>query len=242
LPGEDQGTHYHVSRLEFTPSEPNIEKVTIEGPNGEDIRATVHIASVASADDGMKLAEKVFLAAVDWIVFRYDVAIENIQLSRPQFYPLNPPEGFGAQVRSSASIDSSLTVNLALTPTEIKSELEQPPLPGEHYYGLFRAARQSQSHVEEFMLHYHIMLMLCNRKYPKGEQRRVDNFIKTKEPLVPQTPDPRDPKKKETIYTWLRNELAHARKNVDLNRTKSEMKDRLHRLMDLTKQAIKQYP
>jgi hypothetical protein len=221
--------------VEFTSNERNIEKVMIEGPNGEDICATVHIASVASPDDGKTLAEKVFLVALDRIVFHYDVAIESSRCTGKQFSSLNPSEGFEAKIRSSSSIGATLTVNRALTQAQLKPQLAQPSLPGERNYGLFRAARQSQGHVEEFMHLYHILLMLRN-----DSQSEVDRFIEGQDPGVLKTLSPHT-SKMETVYTRLRNEFSHKRDGVDLDRTKSEMRDRLRELMSLMKQAIEQY-
>ncbi len=42
----------------------------------------------------------------------------------------------------------------------------------------------------------------------------------------------------ETVYTRLRNELAHQRAGVNLDNTKAEMSNRLSRLIALTKRAI----
>ncbi len=42
----------------------------------------------------------------------------------------------------------------------------------------------------------------------------------------------------ETVYTRLRNELAHTRPGVSLHNTKTEMASRVGELVALTKRAI----
>jgi hypothetical protein len=121
--------------------------------------------------------------------------------------------------------------------TGLKAELEQPAPPGERNFRLFRSALQSASSVEEFMHFYNIMLMLFDDDQP-GAQGRVDEFIRREEPGVASTPHPRFPNVHETLYTRLRNELGHNRKDVNLDHTKAEMRKHLGGLISLTKRAI----
>jgi len=46
----------------------------------------------------------------------------------------------------------------------------------------------------------------------------------------------------ETVYTRLRNELAHKRAGVNIDNTKAEMANRLGGLIALTKRAIELHP
>ena len=76
-------------------------------------------------------------------------------------------------------------------------------------------------------------------------QDDLDEFIVAQDPTVPQPskpPRPKRPKKpkrdKETDYTRLRNEFAHKRDGVDLQKTKADMADQLGGLITLAKRAI----
>ena len=87
---------------------------------------------------------------------------------------------------------------------------------------------------------YQILLMIFS-----DTQDFVDDFIEQHDPNVPQEVKPSRPKKttkrkrlKETVYTRLRNEFAHKRDGVDIQRTKAELADWLCRLIALTKRAI----
>ena len=72
-------------------------------------------------------------------------------------------------------------------------------------------------------------------------QEAVDAFIFSAEPKVPRTKSPIK-SSMETVYTRLRNELAHRRVGTNIESTKSEMTARLNDLIALTKRAIELYP
>ncbi len=226
--------------LVFNPSEPGVEKVEIEGPNGDEIRTTVHLASVASHDDGKALAEKVNTAASNRIAFNHLIAIENARITSHEFLALDPQPGVLTPAAAFYFLNSWAVRRppIGVAAAELKTELELTSPPGEHNYGLFRSARQSSSAVEEFMHLYNILLMIFN-----DSQADVDASIVREDPAVPQTQHPLKAfGVMETVYTRLRNELAHKRPGVNLNNTKGEMANRLGELIALTKRAIELHP
>jgi hypothetical protein len=222
--------------LEFNPNKPSVDKVAIEGPNGNEILSTVHLASVASSADGIAVATKVHRATMDRISFCHNIAIENGQMTDSDFSPVNPPPGFHMAANpgyfSLTGHEARFVVGLSAA--HLKTELEQVS-PGEHNFSLFRSALQSTSPVEEFMHLYNILLMLLG-----DDQAKVDKFVLDEDPSVPLTPDPRPNHqwKMETVYTRLRNELGHNRPGVNLDVTKAEMAKHLGGLIALTKRAI----
>lgn len=236
-----KGNGLKFDLLEYDPREHDVEKVEVEGPTGKEIRVTVCLASVATREAGHAIAVKVSTATLDRIAFAHDVAIEKVQHVEAHFSPLIPQPG----VVTLDPLTLTATGQVAwlvrgLVPGHLKTELEQAALPGEQYFGLLRSARQSASPVEEFVHLYHILLMLLG-----DSQAAVDRFIVSEDPAIPQT-QYRHPKKAksvlETIYTRLRNELAHRRAGVNLEDTKAEMASRLPGLIALTKRAIEMSP
>jgi hypothetical protein len=216
--------------VEYNPNMAGVEKIEIEGPNGFEIHATIHLPSVASVNEGREVAEKALWAALDRISFHHDIAVEN---------PLRTAEQYSPPFAVNAFANVGMRVGLVpgIDPAKLKDELEQASPPGDSYYKLFRSARQSMSPVEEFMHLYNILLMLYNDRQPA-----VDAFIKSQEPKVPNTPSPHKPGVKETVYTRLRNELGHKRAGVNLEDTKREMGHWLPGLIALTKRAIALHP
>jgi len=231
--------------VEFNPNETGVDRVEIEGPNGDEINITVYLASVPSHDEGRALATKVNTAALNRICFCHSISIENARSTGDQFPPMNPQPGvIEGTVSTSLGYSWEIRSAVSIPAAQLKTELEQPSLPGENKYGFFRCALQSISPVEEFMHLYNILLMIYN-----DNQSDVDSFIASEDPTVPQTRQPeikRPGKKhsrknavmKETVYTRLRNEFAHRRAGVNLDNTKSEMFNRLGQLIGLTKWAI----
>ena len=217
--------------VEFNSNKPGVGKVEIEAPNGFEIVATVHLASVASRDEARKLAAEVHVTALDRIVFKHGVGIENPECTGEQY---SPP----VEVYAVANVGTRVGLVTGIEPTQLKAELEQVSLPGEHNYSLFRSARQSQSPTEEFMHLHNILLMIFNDK-----QRDVEAFIMSEDPATPQTQHPlKPPGVMETVYTKLRNELGHKRAGVNVDKTKSQMAERLDGLIALTKRAIELHP
>jgi len=231
--------------LEFNPNEPGVERVEIvaEEQNGDKIRSIVHLAAVAARDEGRALATKVNTAALNRITFFHGLIIENARITGDQFSPLTA-QPHVCEVSSSASLlawaAAQVRCVVGLPAERLKAELEQTSPPGESNFGLFRAARQSMSPVEEFMHLYNILLMLYD-----DNQGEVDAFIRHEEPAVQCKSYLRPDRKKpvlETVYTRLRNEFGHKRVGIDIDNTKSEMANNLNGLIALTKRAIELHP
>jgi hypothetical protein len=227
--------------VEFNPNEPGVGKVEIKGPNGTEILTAVHLAGVDSPTEGIAVATKVHMVALDRISFRYDIALENGRVIESGFSPVDDLASPGEHRITPGTghyfIDGQdVKFKRGLSSERLKTELEQPAPPGEHNFRLFRSARQSTGAVEEFMHLYNILLMFFDDDQRRA-QRRLDDFIRTQCPGVPQTPHPFYDGVNETVYTRLRNELGHHRKD-SLDETKAEMAKRLGELIALTKQAI----
>ena len=80
-------------------------------------------------------------------------------------------------------------------------------------------------------------------RFFEDEQAKVDDFIRSQDWAVPQSPDPRPRHSNmETVYTRLRNEFAQRRSDVIMQNTKAEMEQHVGGLIDLVKQAIAQQP
>jgi hypothetical protein len=222
--------------FEFNSAEPGIEKVELESSaEAEEVRATVHLVSVPTREVAITTATKVIAAALNRICFLYGLGIENAYRTHTQLSLMNPPPGFvGLAGVEAVGVIGNLRAVIELPTVQLKSQLEQRAIRGERLFGLFRSARQSISAVEEFMLLYHILLMLFG-----DNQTRVDAFIFSEDASVPQTQHPRKrPGVTESIYTRLRNELAHRRAGANIDTTKAEMASRVTGLATLARRAI----
>jgi hypothetical protein len=224
--------------FEFSPNEPGVDKVEIEGPTDGEIKCTVHLSGVDNYEQAEAISTKVHLAILDRISFCYGISIEDGRLSVVDIRPVDPG-GFVIIPTTGRYGITGATAKLVhgLTEASLRPKLEQIAPPGERSFSLFRSALLSKSPVERFMHLYNILLMFFDDDQ-KGAQGRLDNFVRTENPGVPQTAHPKFPRVSETVYTRLRNELGHPRPGVNLDKTKAEMKTRLGELIGLTKRAI----
>lgn len=238
-----KGDGLKFSAIVFDPRKPGVDKVEINGPNGREIESTVYLTCVETPQAGLIIARDVIDSALNRISFAYNTAIEGTEISFHSFEVAErQPRHLSADLGNMLKIEQTLHGVLTKPPESVKAMLEQAPISGEQHFSLFRLARQSRSRVEEFMTHYNLLLMLHN-----DEQVRVDDFIRGEDASVVETPKPTKKSSKrrtakqspnETIYTRLRNEMAHIRDGVDLRETKVEIENCLGDLIKLTKRAI----
>lgn len=238
--GRITGNGLKFPLCEFNPPEPSVDKIEVESKDGHEILSTVRLSSAPTREEGIVIATTLNTATLDRISFFYDIAVEGGQITGGQFSLVNPSpdQGLGVEGGDYLHLGESINLIRGISAAHLKDVLEKVSPPGEQRFGLFRSARQSMSHVEEFVHLYNLLLMLCG-----DDQGKVDAFIRGAEPTVPQTQHPlKAHGVMETIYSRLRNELAHPRTGGNLDSIKGEMATRLAGLRALTKQAIEVGP
>jgi hypothetical protein len=97
---------------------------------------------------------------------------------------------------------------------------------------IFRHAMDNDDVVARFLMLYLILYLL------RSNQREVDNLIRSIDPNVDETPDPRNLGEMETCYTRLRNEITH--RDVDHESTRQELSRRIQSLTNIVCTAIRQ--
>jgi hypothetical protein len=227
-------------RFEVDPRCAGVEAVELELPPGCLLRIVVRIAQVASQEDGRRAAEAAVEKVLNRLAYTIGEHVADCYFVSATFeeaagtgapVTIHPPTGaVAAQVVSEFSEDGI---------REVKADLEKSERPGERHFGLFRSAMKTENSVERFLHLYHILLLFYN-----DSQADVDAFIVAQNPMIARTPSPLSGKKgkAETVYTRLRNELAHQRAGVDLDDTKREMERQWPGLMHLVRQAINLNP
>jgi hypothetical protein len=232
------GNGVTFSSVAFNPNTSCVEEIEIACPNGENVYCTIYLVDAPTEDEGKMLAEEQVAGILNKLSFLYNLAIGKERIVANNLESQNALPGvLSARAGSAVLVGESARLLMSIQPAILKAELEQASTTKEALFGLFRSARQSQSPIEEFLHLYNLLLMLCG-----DDQPTVDAFILAQNPVI-QTRDPRPKRKRmETIYTRLRNELGHHRKNVNLSNTKAEMSGRLSELISLTKRAIESQP
>ena len=122
-------------------------------------------------------------------------------------------------------------------------ELEQVDLP-DCDAELFRTLLSVDEVVAKFLALY----VVIAGRLGDNRQRDVDDFIRTEyerkgQPVAESTPVRGDgrPGKSETVYTRLRNQIAHDR-GVPLESTRAEMSQNMRGLIDLVKACLRDHP
>ena len=221
---------------EFDPNQDSVEKVVIENQSGFEILSTVHLSGVVTERAGRAMANKILTAVLDRIAFQYSVAIEDSQIVSSWFAPVNPlPEDQGQPHSGEVAIIAQQADPIVgISAADLKAEMEQPMLSGESFFSAYRLALKSRSPAEKFMHLYSLLL-----RFFEDDQAKVDDFIRSQDWAVPQSPDPRPGHSNtETVYTRLRNEFAQRRSDVHMQDTKAEIEQHVGGLIRLVKQAI----
>ncbi|RFC31392.1 MAG: hypothetical protein DID91_2727704116 [Candidatus Nitrotoga sp. MKT] len=225
--------------IHFKPPVAGVSSATVEMRGLEELSGTVRISLVANSADGISLARTVIESTFNRLAFFHGLAIEPARVTGSNFSPANPqPGNYLYPGTGYINITGyAPKVIIGISSTTIQSELEQPEPPGEVNFGHIRSARLSVGPVEEFMHLYAILLIFFNDR-----QKEVDGFTVSIEPSVQQTRNPRSTQGTlETVYTRLRNELAHKREGAVLETTKLEMSKYLAGLRTIVQQAISQH-
>lgn len=117
---------------------------------------------------------------------------------------------------------------------QLATRLQQPPQPAD-VYTAYRFATSQQDAVNRFMFLYNILLRLH-----RDNQTLVDNFIRQEDPNVAETPSPLPRKRNmmETVYTKLRNEVAHARQGSTPNQTRDDIASHVDGLQAIVRSAL----
>lgn len=105
-------------------------------------------------------------------------------------------------------------------------------------YTLFRSATNNEDIVAKYMFLYMVLLLIHRDKDNEECQKEVDKFIRSKFPKEKhEYKEWDDTKRTETIYTRLRNQVAHYR-GVKPEVTRKQMKEKIDELIKLVKMSI----
>jgi hypothetical protein len=242
----------------------NIQDVTFEpftiplsGPRVTEVRFTrlerddrqennctmmLMLGPVASIDDADRLAD----AVQDQLLDTFSLMIGcRVGRTRRIGHNLVPRSGEGGQ---SHGIFPAMTSHFSghseprhLTSDDINglrgaflraSSLQQTSL-----LRIFRHAVQIDDEVARFILLY-LILDVITARGGRSNQGNIDALIRSIDPKVDQSPDPRNLNVMETCYTRLRNEMNH--RDVDHDAARLEISQRIHDFTNIVRTGIRQ--
>ena len=230
--------------FEVQVSQAGVERVVVGCSAESPIELTVTFSSVPSEDAARIIGKQVSRDLLSRLAVQYCLCIQEPCAPDASFESVGPG---GETIRTAATSATAYTSGKRTVEVDaaeiavLKADLERPGPAGEVYYDLFRVALQAQDEVDRFMGLYRILLLRFPRpKDGKEDQKCVDDFIEQHTPEKRTHLRPDKPGVSETVYSRLRNEIAHARPGVDLAATRREMEARVHALAEVVRTAILQ--
>jgi hypothetical protein len=227
-----------------------IENIIIETQGSEQIRVVFHLIDVFTDTEANDIAGDLLDSIFDRLAFEFDRSIGQAYM---RGYSL-PKDASGTSYTASGSLRTfwgvaapTITVSderrreLA---QELVRLLEQPPARPDLFFAYRFAVNQSDP-VARFMFLYSVLLQLLQdllQLQQDPTQNQVDDFIRREKPEVEEREDPRPDKTgTETVFTCLRNEVAHIR-SATPERTRREIQEHLPAFQKLVKTAISRVP
>lgn len=241
----DVRVSYHAScpgiefdRIEFEVPYSGIEEACISSGAAEGVSLCVKVKDAASIPDALKQGEGVATFVSNRLSFQFEKHVSTFELKE---YSSNE-NNHGSPIQNVGQIGQGIQtigVSKAMTHDERQQTqdlLERKDDSGDEYYLLFRSALGLTDTLSRFMGIYNIVLLLCDDK-----QKEVDKFVLSVQPKVPKTQRPdKQTKFLESVYTKLRNQVGHVRKNTTIDGTKNEMAIHLEGLIEVAKELIRQ--
>ena len=225
LRGIDAPTHYPTApRLVVTPRENSVYEIRVV------------TRGLYDRDEAIASTRSVAERFLDELAFQYDASIGVLRHHNQKVpYPPDGPKR-GLSIR----MLSAETAWINASSTRIISESELGRTVREHLsmeaptaMRTFRIALAQSDALAKFMLLYNAMLEL------RGDiQREVDASILSVDASIPVSPSPVKKSENETLFTRLRNELAHHRPGSDLSRTSAEVRKVLPDFVRITRAVI----
>lgn len=231
---------------EFDPKVSAVTTATMESTDGRELQVVIRVDGASTAHAVEDLAFQVYDLALSRLACAFDLVDSEPSIRVEDLRSNENPNGVILAARGTAMTMSlgSISVITDKSPDEVRQVLDKPPVKGDIYYKLFRQARKAGDHTVEFLGYYQIVSAVLG----DPDQSVIDQFFIAHDETPPVlTPKPgRKPGTTESVYTRLRNEVAHVRVDphtatpLDTSKTRSEIAQHVGRLRRLAAIAIQQ--
>jgi hypothetical protein len=233
--------------FEYRCNNPYVTRCELTTENGHEITAKISLENVPTAHDVEDIALAVHKQAMLRLECLYgmrsgqsDVKVLDLRSEqKPNDHIIAARTGVIKIEGHKASIIQGKS------PDELRDILERPSPEADIYFELFNQARTSSNKVVEFLGYYQIVSSI----HDDPGQHGIDQFFLVHDrhmPPLTHKPDSKpDRPKLETVYTRLRNEIAHVRhvpgtaRPKDISATKAEISEHVERLRGLAVTAIR---
>ncbi len=223
--------------VEISSSDPQIIRVSISASEHDGVLLTIELDSLANFEDATRKAKEFASYIAKMLTFEFNVFHQNFKWVSDTLIEERPDGnseiivtlgiGVGMEIDSVTKLgEKSLST--------LKDSLQKKPSESFPYDQFYYALGLTDA-ISKFMALYNIVLTLCNDR-----QEDVDRFVLEIQPDIPAHPPYKSRKSgiHETLYTRLRNQIAHVRPGSTIESTGREMEQILGGLIEVTKKRI----
>lgn len=228
-------TGLDLGEIEISNAHPKIINIAIKSENFDRISMVFTLSDVYSSEEAGSIANELVNSLLDRLAIEFDISIEEPRCSGMSFPTDESGKKYIVKSNFLAVLDG---VEMDIRPgqhriQELKQKLEGVKPTRNLHLSLYRFSIKQKDPLARFMLLYNILLFLNGEK-----QKKVDAFIISCDPEVLKTLSPKSPNTFETIYTRLRNEIAHSRNDVIPEHTIKEIAVNVATFQMIVKTAI----
>ncbi|MBP1149845.1 hypothetical protein [Methylocaldum sp. RMAD-M] len=222
-----------IEEITVESAHPNINFLTCPISEGGAIVINANLEEVYYEDWPVQEVVQEVQQFVDVLSFEFNRPIHSL---RESGYSIKKNDGSGmSQVSSSLVLVWDVVSDTLKPGGNSLEQVKQRFLNFRNSSSLrtYSSAIQQEDPIARFIFLYNIILTLSGDK-----QAVVDTNIISIAPETPRTPSPIKPNMQETVYTRLRNEIAHNRVGADFGATSAEVNQWAPELGRITRQLV----
>ncbi|GAB4340085.1 MAG: hypothetical protein OHK0047_31210 [Leptolyngbyaceae cyanobacterium] len=233
---------YVFETIEISSFDPQIIKASISASERDGVLLTMELDHLPTLEDATHKAKEFALYIAKMLTFEFNVFHQNFKWVNDTLIE-ERPDGSSEMIGNVGmgfELEGDLVIVLGeKSLSSLKDSLQRKPSDSFSYDQFYYAFGLTDA-ISKFMALYNIVLTLCNDR-----QEDVDRFVLEVQPNIP-VDLPYRPRKSgtpETLYTRLRNQIAHVRHGTTIESTGKEMERILSGLVEVTKKRInKSFP
>lgn len=235
---------FELKELEIPLEFDTIPSVTFETIDDGVLKATFKTNKIYNEAKARQIINPIIERLTDRLSF-----LLNIAVKKPYFAgSALPPDPVVAndgihRLKVSSVIGLDAIIHAVIKPGSEKRKaivdfLKRPPVTSDLLISEYALSISRKEHLSKFMLLYNLMLRIVG-----DEQKLVDDIIKRIYPNVDVVKSKRKSRRgiivvEETIFTKLRNEVAHTRDGVSKQDTINQIKNNLPKFIEIVKEVI----
>lgn len=212
---------------------PNIQELVCSISEDGQLEVTANLEDIYYEDWPHAEVIQEILQFITVLSFEFDRPIQSL---REAGFSIKKNDGSGMSTVSSSLVYLWDVVSETLKPGSHSIENFKHRFQTSRHFSAVRvysSVIQQEDPMARFMFFYNIILTLNGDR-----QAKVDSNILSVAPDTPQTASPINSGAQETVYTRLRNEIAHKREGVEFESTSSEVNQWVSALGSITKQLV----